>query len=336
VDQPAAAPVDPRIYQDAAPRVAAVSKTTPEAERASAEAWERGVTQADLKALSPLLDPEGDFSFPGMLTATDRPGTLKALEDLLGAFTDRKLAPIRVWQVDPVVVLEWAMTGVQSGEWMGVKATQKPVTIHGLTVLFFDHNGLIADTHCYFDVGVVLAQLGAAPVKSIEVPTPLTPPGNVTPIVAQGNADEAKNVKLVTDSWDDLEARKEAGYLAPIADDIEVFRLDRAASERGKAARRAYFKWVTTGISSLQQTPSGKWGMGPYVIEEYTLEGNHAGRLTDVAPSGHALRLHYVDVDEMKDGKIVRTWTFGNSLELLAQTHQVERATPGNSSAVIK
>jgi ketosteroid isomerase-like protein len=315
--------------------VQAASKTSPEAERASAEAWEHGVTQTDLQVLSPLLDPDGDFSFPGMSDATDRAGTLKALGDLFGPFSDRKLTPLRVWQIDPVVVVEWGMTAVQSGDFMGVKATQKPVTIHGISLLWFDHNGLISDTHCYFDVGSVLAELGPAP-KGIEAPAPLATPGLVVPVVAQGSAAEKANVGIVNGSWDAFEAKNEAGYLAPIADDIEVFRLDRAAPDRGKSTRKGFYKWFTSGLSSLSQTPTNAWGIGSFVIEEYTVAGVHSGKLTDGAPSGHALRLHYVDVDEMKDGKIVRTWTFGNSLELLAQIGQVERAAPGAGSAVIK
>jgi ketosteroid isomerase-like protein len=240
-----------------------------------------------------------------------------------------------MWQLDSVVVAEWEMTAAQSGEWMAVKPTQKPVTIHGLTVLFFDQNGLVSDTHCYFDVGAVLAELGGAP-KSIEAPAPIAVPPVMTPVVAQKSEDEKTNVVTVNTSWDALEAKNEAGYLAPIADDIEVFRLDRAAPEKGKAGRKAFYKWITGGMSSLSQTPSNAWGVGAFVIEEYTLAGVHAGRLTDAAPSGHALRLHLLDIDEMKDGKIVRTWTYGNSLELYAETGQVPRATPGTSSAVIR
>ena len=80
---------------------------------------------------------------------------------------------------------------------------------------------------------------------------------------------------------------------------------------------------------SLSQTPLNAWGVGPFVIEEYSITGVHSGKLYNAPPSGHALRLHFVDIDEVREGKVVRTWTYGNSLELYAETGAVPHAAPG-------
>jgi predicted ester cyclase len=225
------------------------------------------------------------------------------------------------------IAIEWSMSGVQAHEWMGVAPAQKHVTITGLALYWFDQNGLVSDTHLYYDVGAVLAELGAAP-KGVEPPAPSSPLG-ATLVVGTGSDVEAKNVAMVNASWDAFEARNESGYLAALADDIEVFRSDRGAPEKGKAERKKFFKWATGGIGSLAQNPLNAWGVGAFVVEEYTLTGVHSGNLTGGPPSGHALRLHYVDVDEVEGGKVVRTWTYGNSLELYAETGQITRAAPG-------
>jgi len=225
------------------------------------------------------------------------------------------------------VIAEWTMSGIQSGDWMGIKPSQKPVSIRGLGLFWFDSKGLVSDTHFYFDVGAIMAELGAGP-KGVEAPSlAATTPGDVA--TATGSEAEKHDVSIVNASWDAFEAKNEAGYLAPMADDVEVFRPDHGNPERGRAERKKFFKWAAGGIGSLSQTPLNAWGIGPFVIEEYSLAGVHSGVLTGAPPSGHALRLHYVDIDELKDGKIVRQWVYGNSMELLAETRQVAMAAPG-------
>jgi SnoaL-like polyketide cyclase len=86
-------------------------------------------------------------------------------------------------------------------------------------------------------------------------------------------------------------------------------------------------------MSSLAQTPLNAWGAGDFVIEEYTLTGVHSGPLTSSSPSGHALRLHYVDIDDVQNGKVFRTWTYGNSLELYAESGAIPTAAPGPVAA---
>jgi len=330
VDQPGPAPVDPRLFQDAAARPAAHVATPAEvdhAEREAAASVIAGLAEDGFKASLPLLDPEGNFSFPGLSEATDRDGAVKVLASLFGSFSSRKFTLGRYWQAPQAVIAEWTMSGVQSSEWMGIAAAQKPVTIRGLALFWFDSKGLVSDTHFYFDVGSVMAELGAGP-KGVEPPGP-PPAASGEVVTATGSEAEKRNVATVNASWDAFEAKNEAGYLAPMADDVEVFRLDRANPERGRAERKKFFKWAAAGIGSLSQTPLNAWGVGPFVIEEYSIAGVHSGVLTGAPPSGHALRLHYVDIDELKDGKIVREWVYGNSMELLAETGQVDKAAPG-------
>jgi steroid delta-isomerase-like uncharacterized protein len=329
VEQPSPPPVDPRVYKPLAAQVATPQKTPLERAREAADGFQRSLAQGDTKALSELLDPDVDFTFPGRSDATDRPGTLKALDELFGAFSGKKLATSRIFQIGEAAVVEWAMTGTQSAAWMGVPPSQKEVGLRGVTLLWFNLNGLVNEVHIYFDCGSVLAELGAAPNKAIQAGPPASPASTPVVTVAGGTAEEKANVALVNASWDALEAKNEAGYLTPIADNVEVTRMDRSGVEKGKEDRRKYFHWVASGISSLAQTPLNAWGAASYVIEEYTFTGVHSGNLTSLPPSGHALRLHYLDIDELQNGKIVRIWSYGNSLELYAESGVIPNAAPG-------
>jgi predicted ester cyclase len=329
VEQPAAPPIDLRLYKPATAQAPGSQKSPVERNREAAEAFGRELAKNDTKALSDLLDPDVDFTFPGRSDATDRPGTLKALDELFGAFNNRKLATARLWQIGEAAIVEWAMTGTQSGTFMGASPTQKEIGISGVTLLWFNLNGLINEVHVYFDCGAVLAQLGAAPNKAILSGPPVTLAPAPVVTVAGGTPEEKANVTLVNASWDALEDKSEGGYMAPFADAIEVTRMDRPGVEKGKEERRKFFRWVASGISSLAQTPLNAWGAGPYVIEEYNFTGVHSGQLTSAPPSGHALRLHYVDIDEMQNGKVVHIWTYGNSLELYAESGAIPSAAPG-------
>src|ERR1700722_9955209 len=136
VEQPAPPPVDPRVYKPVAAQTVGVQKSPVERSRDAAEAFGRAIAHNDAKALSDLLDPDVDFTFPGRSDATERVGTLKALDELFGAFGNRKLATSRLWQIGEAAVVEWTMTGTQTGPWMEVAATQKEVGVRGLTLLW--------------------------------------------------------------------------------------------------------------------------------------------------------------------------------------------------------
>jgi predicted ester cyclase len=329
IENPPPPPVDPRVYQTASLRTAVVQKDPFTKERETLAAIGNALAADDMKKMAEFIDPEADFSFPGMSDASNRDGMLKACGDLFSPFSNRKYAASRIWQIGEAAVVEWSMLAIQSGEFMNVRATGKPVGIHGLSLYFFNLNGLVNDIHVYFDIGAILAQLGAAP-KGVE--TPPLPPLAPTPeaFVAEGTPSD---ITMVNASWDAFEAKNAAGYLAPMADDVEVFRFDRATPEHGKDARKKYFDWIARGLSSLSQTPLNAWSDGPFVIEEYYTGGVNSGKMTPDAPaSGHAVRVHLVDIDEIREGKIKRIWTFGNSLELLAQIGIVPKATPGNNA----
>src|SRR5437764_1041664 len=49
------------------------------------------------------------------------------IQKVFSAFSDFKAVKGRTWQKGNVAVAEWMVSGTQSGEWMGVKASNRPV-----------------------------------------------------------------------------------------------------------------------------------------------------------------------------------------------------------------
>src|ERR1700685_2716045 len=114
VEPPTPPPVDARIYQVTAAHLARLQKPPAERDRESADAFGRALGDGDTKALTALLDPDVNFSLPGMPGASERKGTLQAITDLFGAFSGRAYVPGRIWQIGEAAAIEWTITGIQS------------------------------------------------------------------------------------------------------------------------------------------------------------------------------------------------------------------------------
>ena len=82
--------------------------------------------------------------------------------DLLVAFPD-----FRLHQLDLVVGEDsnadrWEASGTHSGSFFGLDATGNHVSVEGATFSRFDSSGLVVEDVNFWDVGALLAQLGAA------------------------------------------------------------------------------------------------------------------------------------------------------------------------------
>ena len=55
------------------------------------------------------------------------------------------------------------------------------------------------------------------------------------------------------------------------------------------------------------------------MIAESTTSGNHTGPLGPLKPTKKAVAMHGLDIMQMKEGKIVKGWSYGNSAEMMTQ-----------------
>lgn len=124
---------------------------------------------------------------------------------------------------------------------------------------------------------------------------------------------------MVRTALDALE-NNEPAYLGALADDIEVHTLERSEPARGKDEARLYFKAMHKAIAQLDTTVDNGWGIATYAVVEYTIAGEQLAPIGWVpAQKESVVRLHVVDVNELRDGRIARVWRFDNPIELLAQ-----------------
>jgi ketosteroid isomerase-like protein len=274
--------------------------------------------------LAPLLNPDlSGFMFPGMPPAHETAGILRAHEKLFGAFDDRRVTLSRIWRTASEQTIEWTLTGTHAREWKGIAPTHKNVAFSGVTLLWTKDDGSITDIHVYFDVAVVMAQLGAAPKelpKEVQALAPPAPPSGPPQVFEQTQAaadEEKRNEAAVRSALDALE-NNEAAYVGAFADDVEIASAARPAPARGKAEMKAYYRAMHKAIGQLDTSAMGAWGVGKFAIVEYSINGEQLGPIGWIpAKRDNVVRFQVVDVCEMRDGKIARVWRYDNPAEML-------------------
>jgi hypothetical protein len=314
VAPPPAAPVNWQSLE-AHPGVDAGPDIVSAKERALPDVYASALASPGFAQLGPLLDDEAHFAAPGMDDAHGPGPIVHAHDVLLGAFDGRKVTTTRVWRTPSEQTIEWTMTGTQARDWMGVAATQKPVTLRALSLLWTKDDGSITDVHVYVNVAIAKAQLGVGPKDLLTLPPPQPPTGpvQVFELTPTRLADEQRNVAVVKSSLDALESNRESEYVDAAADDVEVNALERPQPTRGKDTLRAYYRAMHKAIGQLDTTVDNAWGVGRFAVVEYSIDGEQLAPIGWVpAQRDKVVRMELVDICEMTGGKIARVWRYDN------------------------
>ncbi len=254
----------------------------------------------------------------GGMPGHGRDEIVKNMQGLFDAFPDAKSAALRVWIKGNVAVQELAWTATMSNDFMGMKATKKPVGGLRLHVIWFSDDGLVKEVHEYADAGGMMAQMkgkpGAPPVALL----PTNPP---EVHVAKGGPDEDKLVdwaKMVDDTFnkDDVKAA-----IALHADDAEAW-----LSFSGKPAMKGK-KELTKGLTDFfktfpdqQWSASNTWGIDGFTISEKTMTGTQKGKFGPVPATNKPVSWHWCEIMQpTADGKVGHAWLYANSLEVVME-----------------
>jgi hypothetical protein len=317
VPRPDPPPVNWQSFQHAAADAGPHALTAKES--AIAQEYANALGSTGFALLGHLVDDDAHFTFPGpaLDDVQGHDAVVRAHEVLFGAFDQRHFVISRLFRTADEQTAEWTMSGVQARDWMGVGATQKPVTIRGVSLLWTKDDGTLSDFHVYFDVAVVKTLLGAGPKELAGVTAPPMAPGP-TQIIDQ-TGQEPDNVATVRTALEGLENDNESAYLDAMADDVEVHTLERNEPARGKEERRAYFKAMHKAIAQVDTTTENGWSIGTFAVVEYSIAGEQLGPIGWVpVQRDHVVKMHVVEVDDIRNGKIASIWRYDNPNELTA------------------
>jgi steroid delta-isomerase-like uncharacterized protein len=290
----------------------------------------------DAKKLASLYATDAVIKMPGAPSdPTGRDAIEKSWQDLFTAFPDFKSAPSRIFVKNDVVITEWAMNGTHKGDLMGgIKATEKPVGIQGVDVLWFNPDGSIKEDHHYLDVGTVMSQIGVSPAKARPIPSLPAQPQVFG--MGPAGADEQKNTDALNAMLTALDAKKEADFVGTLADNVEYDDMTQPTGMKGKADGKKFLKETTTGFPDAKHAATNTWAMGDYVVAEGTMTGTHKGTFFGIPATKKPVNLRSVSIFQYKDGKMVHGWTYANGADFMMQIGKMPApgaAKPGAAPA---
>jgi ketosteroid isomerase-like protein len=242
-----------------------------------------------------------------------------ALEKTFAAFEDVKAMPLRGWVKGNAVASEVAWTGTMTGEFMGIKASRRPVGLIALRVMHLTDDGQVKDVHEYADAEGLVAQMIG---KRGAPPPPLLPTNDLDLHAAKGTPDEdelASWARGIDEAFAEGDPKAVADAMAEGADYWTNFGgpavSGRRAIEKNLAAWFKSFpdqKWEATDA----------WGVDGFAIIEHTMTATQKG-----AFGGHPASKKPVTgwrrVDILQpavEGTVLHGWGFANVMEMLQQT----------------
>lgn len=289
----------------------------------------------DSKKMAGFYTENAVSKVAGAPDATGRDAIAANYQKLFDGISNFKTAANRIFKKDDVLIVEWAFTGTHSGDLWGIKATEKPVGTNGIDLFWFDKDsGLIKEHHVYYDGATMLSQIGLSKQKSRPIPTLSS--SMPTPLEPKGTPEEQKNLDVYKATMAAMETKKEADFLANIADNAEYDDYTMPQTMKGKAEAKKFFKEMTTAFPDAKFTVDHSWGFGDFIVAEGTMTGTNKGAFMGMPATKKTINMKAVDVQQFKDGKLVHGWSYSNGAEFMQQMGLMPApgaAKPGDKGA---
>lgn len=327
-EQPAKSPENTAAKVETKPEVAPPTTTAaPEAPAAPkatlAELQAKGLAATyealnahDAKKLASLYTENATFKSAGAPDATGAATIEKHVGMLFGSIPDLKVVPNFVFTKGDVTIVQYAVNGTHKGDMGPFKASNKPVGWQAATVQWWNEAGQIKEEHMYWDMNTMLSQIGVSKQKGPGVPTLGTKAETFT---SNGSETETKNLTTLKGFYGAFEKKSAPDFLAVWSDTSEWHDNTTEKVSKGSKDAKAYFEMNAKGFPDAKVTINNQWGIGDFVVTETTMTGTHKGTFMGIKPTGKTVNLQGVDIALVKDGKLVKGWSFGNSLQAAEQ-----------------
>jgi predicted ester cyclase len=314
----------------AATATAAASATTPlpparpplaELQRAAAKGMAAAFNGRDAKKVAALYSPTVLSGTPGPAGWDEETGA-DSIEvghtRLFAAFPDMKWASPRLYLKGDVAIQEWVSNATHKGDLGSMKATGKATGIHGISVYWFDEDGLIRRDNTYFDSLTIGRQTGSKPGTPRALPE--LPAGEMSVLVPNGSAEEGKRADAAKAMYAAFAGKDEKAFLALLDADVVQKVYSQPTDQKGHKAAADGYQAMQKAFPDLKVTPANVWAFGDRVVAEVVMGGTHKGDLGPIKATKKAVTLHSLDVLTFgKDGKITVVETYSGSIELYGQ-----------------
>ena len=251
---------------------------------------------------------------------------------LFAAFPDMVWQSPRAFLKGDVAIQEWVSNATHKGDLGSMTATHKPTGIHGISVYWFDEDGLIRRDHTYYDSATIARQTGSLPGKAREIP-PL-PAGEMKVITSTGAADEGKRVDAARAMYAAFAGEDEKAFLATLDPEVVQKVYSQPEDQKGHKAAGDGYRAVHKAFSDLKVTATNAWGFGSWVVAEVVMTGKHTGPLGPIKATKKAVTVHSLDVLTFgPNDKVATIESYSGSVELLGQVGALadEKSAPAKA-----
>lgn len=289
----------------------------------------------DANAMSATYTADATFAAPGPegLKDMSKDDTMNMFKGLFAGFSDLKMTATRVFQNKDVAVVEWVGTGTNDGEMMGEKPTKKKIGFHGATIDWFNDDGLIKREANYIDDPTIAQQLGKMPGKARAVEA--APSGDPQWVVAKNDDGESKMADWTkTASWPATWSKHDKkAYEATLNDDSAHYDYGMPNDWVGKKKLLEEYDMFAKAMPDSSVTVDNLWAAGNVAAFQFTFTGTMKGNLGPMKANNKPLTVHGLEIDEVKDGKITKGYTYSNSMEMLAQLGMLPKKKEAKATA---
>lgn len=287
--------------------------------KALVDAW----NAHDAGKISEQYATDAALWMPGMPEVKGRDAIKAQAQVGITAYPDLKLTPMREWEKGNTLVLEWVNTGTNNGDLAAPgmpakKATHRPVGVKGISVLTFGDDGLVETDHTYYDMATELAQLDEKAKEGTFRPVASAPSVDLEKHKSTGAGDEQKNTDAVNALYQAIDDHKVDAFLGALTDDTTMDDMTSPALQKGKDAARQFATMLFKAVPDVKQQRTMQIASDDFVVTEGVMQGTLKGNFGPLKATNKPFALHYVDILQVKDGKIVRGWSYGNTVELTA------------------
>lgn len=283
------------------------------------DAWQAAFNSHDLERVTALYAPNATIAgidAKGWTVGRGPAAVTKNLEPYFKAFPDVRLAPTRVFHQGELAIVEWVADGTNKGSLNGAPPTGKRAGISGITFLTFDKKGLITRSEAAFDPVTLAQQVGLAPGPARAIPA--WPSEPAVWVEAGTAAESAKIVKAAKATWPATWNKRDTkAYDAVLADDSVHIELAGPNDFKGRAANLAELEMYVKALPDMHAEVEKGWGFGEYAVLKFTFRGTMKGPIGPFKATNKPIVIHAVDVDLIRDGKMITGVTYSNAVELL-------------------
>ncbi len=317
--EPTAAKVDmppPPVAKVEEPKPEAPKPTLAELQTKAIAAYWEAMNAHDPKKLGELYTDDAEWKMAGTPATKGRANIESEVAKFFAFAPDVKLAPNFVFTKGDVTVVQYAITGTNKGDMGPIKPTNKPIGWQAVHVAWWTPEGKIKEEHAYWDNGTMLSQMGLSPRKAPAIPTLAA---SAQTVASAGSEGESKNLEAMKKMYGAMEKKSADDFTSLTTDTSEWVDNTQPMPSKGKADAKKFFDNHMKAFPDAKMVVKNSWAFGDFVVTEAAMTGTNTGPLFGKPATKKAVTMDTADIVQLKDGKMVKGWSFGNSMQVAEQ-----------------